>query len=85
MRKGIYRVVTLFPLQFIARVPVVEEEWKVPGISYRREEVAVVASCGGGRGRPLGLPRVRLTTMSSHCRRPGLVLPPKLRHCGSGE
>ncbi len=59
-------------VQLCARVPHVEDEWKVPLISYRREEVEVV-----GRGS-LGLPVLRLPRHPHHSS-VGLVFPPKFR------
>jgi hypothetical protein len=53
-------------------VPHVEDEWKVPLISYRGEEVEVV-----GRGS-LGLPVLRLPR-PPHLSSTGLVFPPKFR------
>jgi hypothetical protein len=55
----------------------VEEEWKVPLISYRGEEVEVV-----GRGS-LGLPLLRLPH-PLHLGSTGLVFPPKFRPEGKG-
>jgi hypothetical protein len=64
-------------VQLCARVPHVEDEWKVPLISYRGEEVEVV-----GRGS-LGLPVLRLPRPPHHSSA-GLVFPPKFRPEGKG-